>query len=425
MEANAAIKESEQHDDEISDSFVCCVCLELLHKPIVLACGHLSCFWCVHKSMDVIRESHCPICRQSYYHFPTICQMLHFLLLKLYPDAYKRRLHQVLEEEKELGYFSPQFDDDICGSQAKIDNPESSHSSATKDPSSNSSNLETCECKEQSGSSNHEGKEGAIIYEDTSNRMPEVMGTTSIAGKKVPENDKHNQQQKITIADVTCTKCKQLLFHPIVLNCGHVFCEVCMMNIDDQVLKCQICQSLHPRGFPKVCLALDHFLKEQFPEEYAKRRDASQFSQVKVKPKISSCSSGNGEAELSGLPSRIHIGVGCDFCGMYPIIGERYKCIDCKEEIGFDLCGDCHKTHSKLPGRFNQQHTPEHRFESVQGFRSVGGWYAHESLEISGHVSEDPSSPNEVDEDFQTYIQRSSLPDEIDGDNQNEHREPL
>lgn len=50
---------------------------------------------------------------------------------------------------------------------------------------------------------------------------------------------------------------------------------------------------------------------------------------------------------------------------MYPIIGKRYRCMDCKEAIGFDLCGDCYSTPSKLPGRFNQQHTPEHRFELV------------------------------------------------------------
>lgn len=51
---------------------------------------------------------------------------------------------------------------------------------------------------------------------------------------------------------------------------------------------------------------------------------------------------------------------------MFPIIGERYNCKDCVEKIGFDLCGDCYNTTSKLPGRFNQQHTPEHRFELLQ-----------------------------------------------------------
>ena len=51
---------------------------------------------------------------------------------------------------------------------------------------------------------------------------------------------------------------------------------------------------------------------------------------------------------------------------MYPIIGDRYRCKDCVEKIGFDLCGNCYNTPSKLPGRFNQQHTPEHTFELVK-----------------------------------------------------------
>ncbi|KAK7310524.1 hypothetical protein RJT34_08078 [Clitoria ternatea] len=34
--------------------------------------------------------------------------------------------------------------------------------------------------------------------------------------------------------------------------------------------------------------------------------------------------------------------------------------------MGFDLCGDCYTTRSKLPGRFNQQHTSEHEFKSFK-----------------------------------------------------------
>lgn len=48
---------------------------------------------------------------------------------------------------------------------------------------------------------------------------------------------------------------------------------------------------------------------------------------------------------------------------VYPIRGKRYKCKDCTEAIGFDLCGECYDSTSKLPGRFNQQHTPDHRME--------------------------------------------------------------
>ena len=62
------------------------------------ACGHMSCFWCVHKAMHVVRESHCAVCRQPYKHFPSICQLMHHLILKLEPADYKRREKEVLGE---------------------------------------------------------------------------------------------------------------------------------------------------------------------------------------------------------------------------------------------------------------------------------------------------------------------------------------
>lgn len=51
---------------------------------------------------------------------------------------------------------------------------------------------------------------------------------------------------------------------------------------------------------------------------------------------------------------------------MSPIIGERYKCKDCVEKIGFDLCESCYKSPATIPGRFNQQHKPDHQFKIVQ-----------------------------------------------------------
>lgn len=64
----------------------------------IAACGHLSCFWCVHWSMSGLRVSHCPICRDPYLHFPTICLKLHFLLKKLYPITHNKREAQLLSE---------------------------------------------------------------------------------------------------------------------------------------------------------------------------------------------------------------------------------------------------------------------------------------------------------------------------------------
>lgn len=53
------------------------------------------------------------------------------------------------------------------------------------------------------------------------------------------------------------------------------------------------------------------------------------------------------------------------FLQMCPIVGERYRCKDCVEKIGFDLCQNCYQSSSKLPGRFNQQHREDHKFEKV------------------------------------------------------------
>ncbi|KAL8547122.1 hypothetical protein ACS0TY_006733 [Phlomoides rotata] len=72
-----------------------------------------GCFWCVFKAMNTFHVSNCPVCRNPYYHFPRICELFHFLLLKLYPMAYKRRERQVAEEEKKIGNKSPQFDSQL------------------------------------------------------------------------------------------------------------------------------------------------------------------------------------------------------------------------------------------------------------------------------------------------------------------------
>lgn len=55
------------------------------------------------------------------------------------------------------------------------------------------------------------------------------------------------------------------------------------------MLRCQVCCSLEPRRFPKVCLEVDHFLEEKFPKEYSLRRDA--VKEVLIKHDTASCMS--------------------------------------------------------------------------------------------------------------------------------------
>ncbi|XP_056170430.1 E3 ubiquitin-protein ligase PRT1-like [Syzygium oleosum] len=231
--------------------------------------------------------------------------------------------------------------------------------------------------------------------------------------------------KQITVSDVLCAECKQLLFHPVALNCGHVYCESCIVNPVDEMIKCQVCQSRHPGGLSEVCLELDHFLEQQFPEEYALRRLAARprLTISEIDSPRSRNNRGDKQQKNSSLKNdaaMIHVGAGCDYCGMHPIIGDRYQCQDCVEKIGFDLCGDCYNSHCKLPGRFNQQHRPEHKFRlkkprTLRNYmlRLVTGRLLDNgsaALVLSNDGSEDgaalttPASPSDVWEDAENSL---------------------
>ncbi|XP_060178884.1 E3 ubiquitin-protein ligase PRT1-like [Lycium barbarum] len=342
----------ENHDgiqiEEIPDEFQCCVCLELLYKPVVLGCGHIACFWCIFKAMNTWRESRCPICRNPYHHFPSVCRLMHSLLVKLYPLASARRVKQVEEEEKKLETYSPEFDDYLSESSCKTDlvlDTASSHSVPS-----------------QKCGSAGEGEHSSV---DVS--LDTVVPATS--------SSESASEKQVLMTDLLCGICKLLLCRPVVLNCGHVYCENCVINPSDKLCRCPVCELEHPNGYPNICLVLEHYLEEQFPDLYAERKRASverpdrQIPSARDQDEAAGCKSlprFDLSAWLTGGGPQIHFGVGCDYCGMCPIVGERYKCKDCKEKIGFDLCEGCYKSSSKLPGRFNQQHTPEHQFELVQ-----------------------------------------------------------
>ncbi|KAK3187847.1 hypothetical protein Dsin_027408 [Dipteronia sinensis] len=375
-------KGNAQHEaeEDFHEEFQCCVCLELLYKPVVLACGHVSCFWCVFKAMNFWHESCCPVCRHSYNHFPSICQLLHFLLMKLYPVIYKRRERQVGEEEKKVGNFSPQLDHQLYGSNLSdgldiLKNPlcspscqqtmypESHHSGEGKSSSCMNVLETTVDCGDDTTF------RYATISETLENTGNAPVQEFSLLGNEL----EHKTPNQVSVDDLPCAECKRMLFQPVVLNCGHVLCESCVVVPEDGDLRCPVCQSVHSHGLPRVCLILEHFLEEQFPQLYAEKREAflkqtnCSTKQTHQRPgrSLSLPKSVYTSCLLRNGP-KVHVGVGCDFCGMYPIIGERYNCKDCVEKIGFDLCEACYKNPAKIPGRFNQQHKPEHRFEIAQ-----------------------------------------------------------
>ncbi|KAK6141672.1 hypothetical protein DH2020_024581 [Rehmannia glutinosa] len=336
------MKENESDDDDesekFSEAFVCCVCRDLLYKPVVL------------------------------------------------------------EEEKDMGYFSPQ----INGPASQLQSEEtivkplgvSQPCFSKADPSINPCSVRSGETMDttqpvQSGSVHPEtGFTNLLDREKILRQL--VLPLLHIETQTRYIAMEHASRFQLMMSCVV--PFRGLVFHiffdlelicdpsPPPLYICPAFCVCCIVLQTNEMLKCEVCQSLHPGDIPKVCLEFDHFLEEQFPREYELRRGTLQMKQEQLSSEVpSTCSSEAGKESFhfsfsSGedpLPwwnasSKVHIGVGCDSCGMYPIIGDRYRCKDCLEQIGYDLCKDCYTTSSKLPGRFNQQHTSDHKFEIVK-----------------------------------------------------------
>lgn len=220
----------------------------------------------------------------------------------------------------EMGFFSPQFGYKECNSDLKHHHPRDRKHALD---SCFFRNGEFCGSTQQIESV----KSVSMIQAPTMSIPNKVCDENccmikpdSVEENNLPEDKSNRNCKQVSIADVQCSTCKQLLFHPVVLNCGHgilfhfnfrrttdsrlyhclstwkvfswlilffsyivsVYCETCIGPVNE-MLTCQVCQSLHPRGFPKVCLEFDHFLEEYFPTEYAMRIEAVQAKQVPVK----------------------------------------------------------------------------------------------------------------------------------------------
>ncbi|GAA0139831.1 hypothetical protein LIER_35140 [Lithospermum erythrorhizon] len=294
------ISMDEEDDENIREEFQCCICLDLLYKPVVVACGHMACFWCIFHAMNNnLRESHCPVCRHPYNHFPRICKLLHFLLQKLYPTAFARREKLISEDEERSGKVSQQFDSYKSEASASASagvllslDSKICISEDIKATVTTASSSETNPDVEQNGWRTNEPPDGS--------------------------------NKKLVMSDLICGICKQLLFRPVVLNCGDVYCEACISKSSDTICKCPVCHSTHPSRFPKMCWVLEHFLEEEFPEHYAARKEqySKENNDQLSSPagKVSSLSPDKAPINvLSSLPRRgpkVHFYVGCDYCGV-------------------------------------------------------------------------------------------------------------
>nr|GEZ67979.1 E3 ubiquitin-protein ligase PRT1-like isoform X1 [Tanacetum cinerariifolium] len=117
-------------------------------------------------------------------------------------------------------------------------------------------------------------KEDCSVHESAS-------GIYSPLENKLKDRSSAKNYKQITVADVLCAACKQLLFRPVALNCGHVYCEAYITIPKDGVIKCHVCEFRHPNGFPKVCKELENILQEQLLSDYS-LKSSTQLTQEQI-----------------------------------------------------------------------------------------------------------------------------------------------
>lgn len=125
----------------------------------------------------------------------------------------------VPEEEKEMGYFSPQ----INGSAYVSQSGETRIKLSDAEPSLNSSSVRAGECLEkiypvQSGSVNQDFGLANLLDGRKDITATSVINAEDRNSNQIHESGTHEQ---VSVDDVLCGSCKQMLFRPIILNCGH------------------------------------------------------------------------------------------------------------------------------------------------------------------------------------------------------------
>jgi hypothetical protein len=88
-------------------------------------------------------------------------------------------------------------------------------------------------------------------------------------------------------SDLSCHACKGFLYQPVILPCGHVFCEPCCRersvvqqlhssgHNSDTAWSCCICNALFFK-FPRPCLPLVQFLQHHYPQQYNLRQQQTE-----------------------------------------------------------------------------------------------------------------------------------------------------
>ena len=328
------------------EQFRCSICLELLWSPIVVDCGHAMCFWCVggwegaaqlvagpvigspcdslhatlhchgptprctFRAMNNFGESTCPLCRYKFSTFASPCPSLHWAVVVCDPEAASERAVEAgVQEASTHVQMNPSVELDFL---------------------------------------NWEGVKAASVEERIS----------------------------LLTRLLSCTACGAVSSAPTVLDCGHILCSTTRHLSGSPPHSCPTCGKGHTPGRRAPCTALRAVaaaVESLRPGTVSVPNDdgaqpgpgvggegtsgaGPSGAQEGVGSGVAPTAGGeDGKEPSSSLPAEdyakdpitgepfVHFGVGCDGCGLFPITGERWACMNCRDEhrFGFDLCSSC------------------------------------------------------------------------------------
>lgn len=372
------------------------MCLSLCVKPAALPCGHVACLWCTHCAMSSLGESHCAICRNVFTALPALSHAIENHTLWCDAAAFGERLREAREEELARGHKSPKFE--VC----TIEKSAKKHAVVDFGEALGREEDDGAIAKRLEDES--EAALGACAaFDPESGRAVAAFHACSCPGIREDEDG----CGELASRPVACQQCGALYerAHADVLTAragdGDEWCECGAVRPPTAVifvLKEDI-ESVYPNEFIE---ASRKRCDEVLAESLAKlEREAEHKAEVKALEETAAEvktlgdvpdgeeqngnddgeeGDGDGDSEdratvnVRGAGTLVfdhetftHYGVGCDFCGVYPIVGPRYQCKECKdlEFMGFDLCSKCMQSVFEHPDRkrdyrFAQNHTDEH-----------------------------------------------------------------
>lgn len=189
------------------------------------------------------------------------------------------------------------------------------------------------------------GRDEKVIFDKYGFQMPNIS--------ERPDDDTEEGFEE----EMHCTVDDELAFEPCCLSSGSI---VSAHNVPENGFKKDpnrfFACALHGQ-VPRRSPTLEYMIKDMFPVKYAEL--AREVPPAKAVVRV--------DRELSS-DQHLHIGMGCDGCGMWPIIGRAWIDPACPEPVGYHLCDGCYNNgvHKRvITGRFNQTHMPKNQMVEV------------------------------------------------------------